>query len=92
MNSEGWGLQRWANHFNQMLNLANPPNRYRFDVGRLAMETTAQMFPGDPIVKVEEEDLEGFAGALVPAESRTRWGHRLRQGTVAGKAKVHYRP
>jgi hypothetical protein len=87
MNSEGWGLQRWANHFNQMLNLANPPNRYRFDVGRLAMETTAQMFPGDPIVKVEEEDLEGFAGALVPAESRTRWGIAYGKGQSPGRRR-----
>ena len=43
MNFEGWGLQRWANHFNQMLNLANPPDRYKFDIGRLAMETSQSL-------------------------------------------------
>lgn len=87
MNFEGWGLQRWANHFNQMLNLANPPDRYRFDVGRLAMETTAQMFPSDPITKVEEEDLDGFAGALVPAESRTCWGIAYGKGQSPGRRR-----
>ena len=66
MNFEGWGPQRWAIHFSQMLNLANPPNRYRFDVGQLAVETSRAMFPGDPITKVEEEDLDGFAGSLYP--------------------------
>lgn len=87
MNFEGWGLQRWANHFNQMLNLANPPDRYRFDVARLAIETTAQIFPGDPITKVEEEDLDGFAGALVPAESRTRWGIAYGKGQSRGRRR-----
>jgi IrrE N-terminal-like domain len=74
MNFEGWSLQRWANHFNQMLNIANPPDRYKFDIGKLAMETSQSLFPGDPITEVKEEDLDGFAGALVPAKSRTRWG------------------
>jgi IrrE N-terminal-like domain len=87
MNFEGWGLQRWANHFNQMLNLANPPNRYRFDVGRLAMETSSAMYPGDPITKVEEQDLDGFAGALVPAESRTRWGIVFGSGQSPGRRR-----
>ncbi|GKQ53569.1 ImmA/IrrE family metallo-endopeptidase [Bradyrhizobium sp. Ce-3] len=87
MNFEGWGPQRWAIHFNQMLNLANPPNRYRFDVGRLAMETSRAMFPADPITKVEEEDLDGFAGSLVPADSRTRWGIAFGRGQSSGRRR-----
>jgi len=87
MTFEGWGLQRWANHFNQMLNLANPPDRYRFDVGRLAMETTGAMFPGDPITKVAVEDLKGFAGALVPADSRTKWGIACGRGQSPGRRR-----
>jgi IrrE N-terminal-like domain len=87
MNFEGWGLQRWANHFNQMLNHANPPNRYRFDVGQLAMETSNAMFPGDPITKVSEEDLDGFAGALVPADSRTKWGIAYGSGQSPGRRR-----
>jgi hypothetical protein len=70
-----------------MLNLANPPDRYRFDVARLIIETTAQMFPGDPITKVEEEDLGGFAGALVPAESRSRWAIAVDKGQSAGRRR-----
>ena len=87
MKFEGWGLQRWANHFNQMLNQANPPDRYRFDVGELAIETTRHMFPGDPITKVEEADLEGFAGALVPAVSRKRWGICYGRGQQPGRRR-----
>jgi hypothetical protein len=87
MNFEGWGLQRWANHFNQMLNLANPPNRYKFDIGRLAMETSQSLFPEDPITEVKEENLDGFAGALVPAESRTRWGIVYGPGQSPGRRR-----
>ena len=57
MDFEGWGLQRWANHFNQLLNIANPPNRYKFDIGELAMETSRSLFPGDP-PRSSSEDLK----------------------------------
>jgi IrrE N-terminal-like domain len=87
MDFDGWGLQRWANHFNQLLNIANPPNRYKFDIGELAMETSRSLFPGDPIVAVKEEDLDGFAGALVPAESRTRWGIVYGTGQSRGRRR-----
>lgn len=87
MDFESWGLQRWANHFNQLLNIANPPNRYKFDIGELAMETSRSLFPGDPIVAVKEEDLDGFAGALVPAESRTRWGIVYGTGQSPGRRR-----
>jgi hypothetical protein len=87
MDFEGWGLQRWANHFNQLLNIANPPNRYKFDIGELAMETSRSLFPGDPIVAVKDEDLDGFAGALVPAESRTRWGIVYGTGQSPGRRR-----
>ncbi|WP_283814524.1 ImmA/IrrE family metallo-endopeptidase [Bradyrhizobium sp. SBR1B] len=32
------------------------------------------LFPEDPITKVAAEELDGFAGALVPSESKTKWG------------------
>lgn len=87
MNFEGWGLQRWANHFNHMLNIANPPDRYKFDIGKLAMETSQSIFPKDPITAVKEEALDGFAGALVPAESRTRWGIVYGSGQSPGRRR-----
>lgn len=87
MNFESWGLQRWANHFNQMLNIANPPDRYKFDIGKLAMETSQSIFPEDPITAVKEEALDGFAGALVPAESRTRWGIVYGSGQSPGRRR-----
>jgi len=87
MDFETWGPQRWANHFNQMLNVANPPDRYRFDIGELAMETSRSLFPSDPITKVGEEELDGFAGALVPSDSRTRWGIVYGTGQSPGRRR-----
>lgn len=87
MDFENWGPQRWANHFNQMLNLVNPPGRYRFDVGNLAIETSRSLFPADPITQVSEEKLDGFAGALIPAESGSRWGIVYGTGQSSGRRR-----
>ena len=45
MNHEGWGVQRWAIHLSQLLNAANPPDRYRFDIGALAKDFSKSSFP-----------------------------------------------
>jgi hypothetical protein len=74
MNHEGWGVQRWAIHLSQLLNAANPPDRYRFDVGSLAKEVSKNFFPEDPITQVIGADLEDCEGALQPSLSRKRWG------------------
>jgi IrrE N-terminal-like domain len=74
MNCEGWGVQRWAIHLSQLLNAANPPGRYRFDVGLLAKEVSRSFFPGDPITEVTCADLEDCEGALLPSSSGKRWG------------------
>jgi hypothetical protein len=88
---EGWGVQRWAIHLSQLLNAANPPNRYRFDVGSLAKEVSKNFFPADPITEVIGADLEDCEGALLPSSSGKRWGiyfslkgsHRRRRFTAA---------
>jgi hypothetical protein len=87
MNFEGWGSQRWAIHLSQLLNAANPPDRYRFDIATLAVETSRNIFPSDPIAKVEEDDLDGFAGALVPSESGQRWGILHQRGQSSGRTR-----
>jgi IrrE N-terminal-like domain len=74
MNCEGWGVQRWAIHLSQLLNAANPPDRYRFEVGLLAKEVSKNFFPGDPITEVIGADLEDCEGALLPSSSGKRWG------------------
>jgi hypothetical protein len=74
MNHDGWGVQRWAIHLSQLLNAANPPDRYRFDVGALAKEVSRNIFPSDPIAEVVGDDLEDCEGALLPSPSRKRWG------------------
>ena len=87
MNFEGWGSQRWAIHLSLLLNAANPPDRYRFDIGRLALETSQTIYPADPIVSVDADSLDGFAGALVPSESRKRWGILYRAGQSRGRTR-----
>jgi len=87
MNFEGWRSQRWAIHLSQLLNAANPPDRYRFDIGRLALETSQTFYPGDPIVRVDEDDLDGFAGALVPSESGKHWGILYQATQSPGKTR-----
>ena len=53
MDFEGWGAQRWAIHLTKLLNAANPPDRYRFDIGALALETSRTFYPADPITRVD---------------------------------------
>jgi IrrE N-terminal-like domain len=74
MDTEGWGVDRWANHLSLFLNAAKPADRYRFDIGLLAREISRTFFPEDPITRVVEDDLDGFGGALVPSDSGKRWG------------------
>lgn len=60
------GPRAWAGHLTRLLDAANPgPARFPVDVGGLALEYTAQVFPGDPIRRVEGRDLPGFEGALI---------------------------
>jgi len=79
MKFEGWGSQRWAIHLSQLLNAANPPNRYRFDIAAFAKEISNTYFPDDPIAEVRNVDLQDCEGALLPSESRKRWGVYVNQ-------------
>ncbi len=74
MNHEGWGVQRWAIHLSQLLNAANPPDRYRFKIGDLAKDFSKNFFPADPITQVIGADLDDCEGALLPSSSGKRWG------------------
>ena len=74
IDTAAWGPERWAFQLTHLLNAANPPDRHRFDVGELAKEVSRNFFPDDPITEVVADDLDGFDGALVPAESGRKWG------------------
>ncbi len=69
MNHDTWGVQRWAIHLSQLLNAANPPDRYRFNVGALSKEVSRNFFSGDPITQVIATDLDDCEGALQPSSS-----------------------
>jgi hypothetical protein len=87
MDFGGWGAQRWANHLTHLLNATNPPDRYRFDIGHLALETSRHIFPNSPLSRVDEDDLDGFAGALVPSDSGKRWGILCQSGQSPGRRR-----
>jgi uncharacterized protein DUF955 len=93
----GWGPERWAFQLTHLLNAANPPDRHRFDVGKLSKEVSQNFFPNDPITEVLCDDLDGFDGALVPAESGPNWGilydrnaSRQRRRFTIGHELGHY--
>ena len=85
MNCEEWGVQRWAVHLSQLLNVANPPDRYRSDIGELAKEVSRHLFPADPVTEVVETDLYDCEGALLPSSSGARWG--IYVGRKGGSAR-----
>ena len=92
-----WGVDRWAFQLTHLLNAANPPDRYRFDIGALAIEVSRSYFPDSPIVEVSGDDLEGFHGALVPSDSGKKWGilydhkaSRQRRRFTIGHELGHY--
>jgi hypothetical protein len=87
MNHEGWGVQRWAIHLSQLLNAANPPDRYRFNVGDFAKEFSKNFFPDDPITEVISADLETCEGALLPSDSGKRWGIFVNQNASRGRQR-----
>jgi hypothetical protein len=56
----------WAGQLSRVLNVALPePARFPVDVASLAREYTANVFPKDPIRRVEGAPLPGFEGALI---------------------------
>jgi hypothetical protein len=79
MKFAGWGSQRWAIHLSQLLNAANPPDRYRFDIAAFAKEISSTLFSDDPIAEVRSVDLQDCEGALLPSDSRNRWGIYVNQ-------------
>jgi hypothetical protein len=97
VDTTNWGADRWAFHLTHLLNAANPPNRYCFDVGDLAIEVSRNFFPDDPISRVVGDDLDGFDGALLPSESGRNWGilydrnaSRQRKRFTIGHELGHY--
>ena len=67
--------ERWAFDITKMLNQVLGPEHFPIDVITLALEYTAQRFPGDAITLAEGADLPGFEGALHRAPAGKKgWG------------------
>lgn len=72
----GQGPEGWAIKLTKMLDLVygDGPERYPVKVDQLALEYSARAYPNAPIKKVLADDLDGFEGALVPAQKSGAWG------------------
>lgn len=63
-----------ANRLSKMLSAVfSGEDRFPVDVHSLALEYSAQCFPGEPIVKIEELDIPGFEGVLSRHPTQAKW-------------------
>ena len=67
--------ERWAFDITKMLNQVLGPEHFPIDVIDLALQYTAQRFPGDAITLAVGDNLPGFDGALYRAPAGKKgWG------------------
>ena len=66
----------WAAHLNKILTATlSGPDRFPVKVRELALEYSANVYPKDPIRRVEGAQLPGFEGALIPiVGAKPGWG------------------
>ena len=64
---------RWANQLTRMLDVVKGLDRYPVDVEELILEYSRTVWPDDPVLGIESEELLGFEGALVPIRERGGW-------------------
>ncbi|SKA21047.1 ImmA/IrrE family metallo-endopeptidase [Novilysobacter spongiicola] len=63
-----------ANRLSKLLNhVLADAERFPVDVQSLALEYSAQCFPEEPIVKIEEVDICGFEGVLTRHPTKSKW-------------------
>lgn len=60
-------------HILDALGNAEPENRFPVDVVTLAKHCAELFHWNDPITRVEAASIDGFEGALVPADDRSKW-------------------
>ena len=63
--SDPKGPRAWAARLTLMLNTVLGSDRFPLAVEELALSYSAQIFPGEPIIKVVGDTLPGFDGALM---------------------------
>ena len=70
-----FGPARWATEISKMLKIVLGPEHFPVDVIGIALQYTAQRFPGDAITLAQGADLPGFDGALFRAPAgKDGWG------------------
>ncbi len=69
--------QAWAIHLTRLLNavyVAHGTNRFPIDITEIARDYSHQVYPDEPITRVEGIDLSTFEGALTPRPHSKEWG------------------
>jgi hypothetical protein len=70
-----FGPTRWATEISKVLKLVLGPEHFPVDVIGIALQYTAQRFPGDAITLAQGANLPGFDGALYRSPAgKTGWG------------------
>lgn len=81
----------WAAQLTMLLNAHSAnggPARFPVDPGRLAMDFSRQRYPGEPIARVDGDDLEGFEGCLMPfGDGSGRWGIAYNNRASSGRIR-----
>ena len=82
--------QKWANQISKILNAAFGQERFPVDVPRIACDYSMQLFPAEPIIRVDGDDLPGFEGGLFPAPpGRKGWGI-LYNETIRSPGRIRF--
>jgi len=85
-----FGPTRWATEISKMLNLVFGSEHFPVDVVAVALNYTAQRFPGNAITMAEGASLPGFEGALYPAPAgKSGWGI-VYNNAIASPGRVNF--
>ena len=79
----------WASRLTTMLNTVIGPDRFPVSVSEIALEYTAQVYPGDRIIRVDGADLPGFDGALLPVPGKKAWGIIYNSG-ISSRGQINF--
>ncbi len=85
-----FGPARWATEISKMLKIVFGPEHFPIDVIGIALQYTAQRFPGDGITLAQGANLPGFDGALFRAPAgKSGWGI-VYNNAIASPGRINF--
>lgn len=85
-----FGPARWATEIGKMLTIVFGPEHFPIDVIGIALQYTAQRFPGDAITLARGDNLPGFDGALYRAPAgKSGWGI-INNNALASPGRINF--